>query len=88
MFLRSLRLTNVRGHRDLVLPVTRRAGDPDHPLTESRRWTLILGESDRLEGSTQVGPLTANTTFVLVAEGPGGRAGASVRVTVAASSPG
>ncbi|MCA9551131.1 MAG: DUF4215 domain-containing protein [Myxococcales bacterium] len=49
--------------------------------------TPILGGSDRLEGSVEVGPLTADTTFTLDVVGPGGKAGATVRVTVAYPAP-
>lgn len=43
---------------------------------------LIVGGSEDLDGRAMAGPLLADTTFTLRAEGPGGRAGASLLVTV------
>lgn len=48
----------------------------------TREGMLIVGGSEESEGRAMVGPLLADTTYVLRAEGPGGRSGASVQVAI------
>lgn len=43
---------------------------------------LIVGGSTQVDGSTDIGPLIEDTTFVLRARGPGGETGASAKVVV------
>ncbi len=48
----------------------------------TREGMLIVGGSDESDGRAMAGPIIADTTFVLKAEGPGGKIGASVLVAV------
>ena len=49
---------------------------------------LVVGGSEDAEGRAMAGPLLADTTFTLRAEGPGGRTGASVVVALYSGTPG